>query len=42
MDPAELFDFLEWVRAMGTFRTIKTSPLKRLKVSNRILEFFED
>jgi len=42
MDPAELFDFLEWVRAMGTFRTIKISPLKRLKVSNRIIEFSED
>jgi len=33
-------DFLELVRALWTFRKTKTSPLKRLKVTNELLDFF--
>jgi len=40
MDPAETMNFLELVRALWTFRKTKTNPLKRLKVSNELLDIF--
>jgi len=40
MDPAEIKEFLELVRALWAFREKKTNPLRRLKVSNELINFF--
>ena len=40
MDPADVKEFLELVRALWTNREKKTNPLRRLKVSNKLIDFF--
>ena len=40
MDQAEMKEFLELVRALWTLRGKKANPLKRLKVSKELLDFF--